>query len=36
MLFSKKPKTICDIPWPGYDRLEQAVKVPNTLIFKNK
>ena len=26
MLFSKKAQTLCSIPWPGDDRLEQSVK----------
>ena len=26
MLFSKEPKKICNIPWPGDDQLQQSVK----------
>ena len=26
MLFSKEPKQICNIPWPGDDQLQQSVK----------
>ena len=26
MIFSKKPKTISYIPWPGDDQLEQSIK----------
>ena len=42
MLFSKKPKRLCGIPWTvdgrySFDFIDRdVVNEPNTLIFKNK